>query len=32
MNEKERDLSVLRFENSPDWREIRQLLCNVDRI
>ena len=32
MNGKERFLSLLRFENSPDGRETRWLLFNVDRI
>ena len=32
MNGKERELSFLRFENSPDERETRWLLFNDDRI
>ena len=32
MNGKERELSLLRFENSPDGRETRRLLYNDDRI
>ena len=32
MNGREREVSLLRFENSPDGREIRQLLFNGDRI
>ena len=32
MDEKERELSLLRFENSPDGRETRLLLFNVRRI
>ena len=32
MNGKERELSLLRFENSPDGRETRLLLYNDDRI
>ena len=31
MNGKERDLSLLRFENSSDGRETRWLLFNDDR-
>ena len=30
MNGKERELSLLRFENSPDWRETKWLLFNDD--
>ena len=30
--ERERELSLLRFENSPDGRETRRLLFSVDRI
>ena len=32
MNGKERVLSLLRFENSPDGRETRLLLNNDERI
>ena len=32
MNGKERELSLLRFENSPDGRETRRLSIRVDRI
>ena len=32
MNGKEREVSLLRFENSPDGRETRWLLSNDDRI
>ena len=32
MNGKEIELSLLRFENSPDGRETRRLLLNDDRI
>ena len=32
MNEKERELSLLRLENSPDGRETRRLLFNDNRI
>ena len=32
MNGKKRELSLLRFENSPDWRETRWLLFNDDGI
>ena len=32
MNGKEREASLLRFENSPDGRETRRLLFNDDRI
>ena len=31
MNGKERELSLLRFENSPDGRETRLFLNNDDR-
>ena len=29
---KEREVSLLRFENSPDGRETRLLICNDDRM
>ena len=32
MNGKERELSLLRFEISPDGRDTRRLLFNDDRI
>ena len=32
MNGKEREVSLLRFENNPDGRETRRLLLNNDRI
>ena len=32
MNEKKSDLSLWRFEKSPDGRETRRLLYNDDRI
>ena len=32
MNEKEREVSLLRFENSPDGRETRPFSFNDDRI
>ena len=32
MNGKERELRLLRFENSPDERETRPLLYNDDRM
>ena len=32
MNGKQREVSLLRFENSPDGRETRRLLFNDDRI
>ena len=31
MNRKKREVSLLRFENSPDGREARLLLFNDDR-
>ena len=32
MNGKEREVSLLRFEKTPDGRETRRLLYNDDRI
>ena len=32
MNGKEREVSLLRFENSPDGRETRRLFSNDDRM
>ena len=31
VNGKEREVSLLRFENSPDGRDVRLLLCNDDK-